>query len=388
MGAIDHIEQRAIAAAALQSIDIAPPRAIAAARRLTNPRPLTDLELGYLDAMARRARDSVTRDLAGGHWHAYTSAAVTKQRTRDVSRKLARVDQVLGDQLYSAAVTAMREALRHAGVKAIVRARSKAMRAAIDAEGLTDEVLHAIRVDADELLDRAFEAYGITAREWMRLSAVKRRSLIAQMYDLSEGELTDPGAERRIKASSVILVGVLLGIARRALTNVHPGEDLEIDVPFGAVRVAMKVEQGGEAQPSNSALGVEVRRPQRTVTEELLSKAVDLSRPTPDLDALASGDAINVPSFLGGDEPTLVARYEWIHGFWGEPPTVFGPHLALDRLEYTDESRGTLLAADPNEWPHVQIYEAGDHDGCTCNEVVTWEPVGNQVLINKLGGPF
>jgi hypothetical protein len=304
-----------------------------------------------------------------------------------VSKKLARLDQRLGDQLYSAAVTTMREALKRAGVKAIVRARSKTMRAAVDRDGLTDTVLAAIGVNADELLDRAFDAYGYDARQWMRLTAAKRRALIAEMYDLAD-DLDDPGADRRTEAATAVLVGILLAMARNALSSTTPAAEPIVDVPFGAVRVAMRVEQGWDVQPSRSALGVDVVAPRRSVTEELLAHAIDLARPTPDLDALARGDAVNVPVALGGTRPTLVARYEWVHGFWGEPATSFGPHERLDGVEYTDEDRGFKLAADPGEFPYVPVYAPGDHDHCTCNEIVTWEPVGNQVLINKPGGPF
>lgn len=393
----DHAEQRIIACAALRYARFAPPIAVAHAHRLVNPYPLTDLELAFFDSCARNARDNITRDLAGRRWDPHVAAAVTKTRTRDVSRQLARLEQRLGDQLYSAAVTTMREALKRAGVKAIVRARSKTMRAAVDREGLTDAILAAIHVNADELLDRAFEAYGFDAAQWIEMAAVKRTELIAKMYGLSAAELQDPAIARRAKEAGVLLVSILLDLARGALPTTTPAEEPHVVLPFGAIRLAMRVEQGWIAQPSASPLGVEVLRPAYTVTEELLSRAIDLSRPLPDLDALARGDAVNVPVELGGEPPTLVARYQWRHAFWGEPVThEFPPHADLDGVEYTDETRGFLLAADPAEWPYVPTYEPGDHDGCTCYEDVLWEPqaegtrepVGNQVLIEKRGGPF
>jgi hypothetical protein len=183
----------------------------------------------------------------------------------------------------------------------------------------------------------------------------------------------------------------MLGLAREALSTTTPAEEPRIEVPFGAVRVAMRMNEGWTAQPSGNALGVEVRAPTKSVTETMLAHAIDLSRPTPDLDALARGDAINVPSDLGGEEPTLIARYVWRHAFYGEPPKEFGPHADLDGVEATDDTMGRVYAAPPDEWPYVFQYEPGDHDGCTCELETTWEPeavgtrepVGNQVLIPK-----
>jgi hypothetical protein len=167
--ALDWPKQRLVAAGALRAAEllvVEPNRGLRAARRLMDPRPLIGSELAQLDEWTRGERYPLEKDLAGRSWPILAAAEVVRGRQRDLGKKLARIDQRLADRLYAAAVTTMREALKRAGVKAKVRARNRAKdaQAQLDEIGMTDAVLAAINVRADELLDRSFEAYGVDAR--------------------------------------------------------------------------------------------------------------------------------------------------------------------------------------------------------------------------------
>jgi hypothetical protein len=373
---LDFAEQRILAAGALRAALLLehPGSTISAARRLVDPRPLSGVELARLDEWTRAERDPLTRDLAGRAWPILAAVEVTRARQRDLAKKLAQIDQRLADKLYAAAVSTMREALRRAGVKAKVRAKNRAKdtQARLDAEGMTDPVLAAINVRADELLDRAFEAYGVDAEEWISEANKRRRKAVARAWDLDEVDVDDPNEDNRGALAAALLVGLLLGRARGALSTTTPAKEPTVSVPFAAVRTAMRVRDG--ATPLPGATGLTTVPPARDPVEAMIKGAAERATPLPDLEAIARGEEI--PVDLSGVVPTLVPTYEWVHGYFGEPNAPFEPHLLLDGATYTEETRGEVLAKDPGEFPEGNLlWSVDDHDSCTCYEVVTWEPV-------------
>lgn len=332
-------------------------RTVTAAARLAHPHPLGDDEIAWLDEVAREQRGRVGKDLAGFRWP--MTAAVSRRRLQRLSSDLAALDKRLGDRLYAAAVVAYRDALRRAGVKAQVRAknRGKAAQAALDAEGMTDVVLAAINVAPDELLDRAFDAYGVSAADWIKASNKKRAELIAATFDNSDVEEDDPPADHRAEEAALLLAALLLGRARQQLGVTKPGEPVTVAVPFADVRTALRVRDGWRVLPTVTA-----GPPRATET-------TDFTLVPPPSDA--------IEELLGRAAPqdqTFTRFYEWVHGYFGEPKTAFGPHLDLDGAQYDDQTRADVLAADPGEWPFVAQYAVDDHDDCTCYEVITYEP--------------
>lgn len=377
LAGLDFPEQRLVAAGALRAAEILEltPARLAAALRLTDPRPLDGETLVTLDRWAREERDPLERDLAGRRWPILASPSVVRNRQRDLGKKLARIDQRLADRLYAGAVTTMREALKRAGIKAKVRARNRGNEAKeqLDLVGMTDPVLAAINVRADELLDRSFEAYGTDALDWVKSANRDRRKAIARSWDIDERDLDDHNGDHRAELAVALLVGLLLGRARGALAHTIPGKEPTVSVPFQVVRTAMRVREG--AQPTSDAKGVHIVAPKQSETEGLMRQAAERATPLPDLEALAAG--VDVPVDLEGVVPTLVQHFEWVHGYFGEPASPFEPHLMLDGAEYTEETRDFVLAKDPNEWPEGNsIWSVDDHDSCTCYEIVTWEPAG------------
>jgi hypothetical protein len=372
--ALDWPKQRLVAAGALRAAEllvVEPNRGLRAARRLMDPRPLIGSELAQLDEWTRGERYPLEKDLAGRSWPIL--AEVVRGRQRDLGKKLARIDQRLADRLYAAAVTTMREALKRAGVKAKVRARNRAKdaQAQLDEIGMTDAVLAAINVRADELLDRSFEAYGVDARDWISTANRARRKAIAQSWEIDPDDLDDPDEGNRTEQAAAVLLVLLLGRARAALATTSPAVEPVVQVPFALVRTAMRVRDGATALPGPK--GIQLMPATKDPVAAMTKQAATLATPLPDLEALARGE--EVPVDLAGVVPALVKTYEWAHAYFGEPKTPFEPHLALDGEIYTEETRDMVLAKDPSEWPEgAYQWSVDDHDSCTCYEIVTWEP--------------
>jgi hypothetical protein len=61
--------------------------------------------------------------------------------------------------------------------------------------------------------------------------------------------------------------------------------------------------------------------------------------------------------------------YEW---FVGAPNRPFDPHQDLDGQPFSSFD-DEVLAADTSEFPFVDHYFPGDHDGCQCDFAPTME---------------
>jgi hypothetical protein len=68
-----------------------------------------------------------------------------------------------------------------------------------------------------------------------------------------------------------------------------------------------------------------------------------------------------------GNEGMGIESYTWIHGF---TPNPFEPHVDLDGVEFANWTDEALLNND--EWPDVDYFIPGDHDGCSCDFAVNW----------------
>jgi hypothetical protein len=92
----------------------------------------------------------------------------------------------------------------------------------------------------------------------------------------------------------------------------------------------------------------------------------DLAATTEPVGQISTGDSVT--SYLE-DAGTETAGYEWIHG---SPLKPFEPHEDLDGTQFTDWTDDALTNGD--DWPPVPYFVPGDHEGCTCDYLVLWEP--------------
>jgi hypothetical protein len=115
-------------------------------------------------------------------------------------------------------------------------------------------------------------------------------------------------------------------------------------VPFGMVRKALRI-AGGTQHPAadasfDSTVAVEI--PSGVTSGPLVSQTLS-------------------------DNDVSVDKYTWVHGF---TPNPFEPHEDLNGVEFdswTDE-----ILANQGDWPDVDFYAPGDHDGCTCDFEISW----------------
>jgi hypothetical protein len=373
LAGFDHGEQRVIASAAQRWQSRyqvgGTERALYAAARLAIPVPLSADEVAWCDEVARSEPDHrhLSKDLAGRRWP--RTAAVSRSRMRKLSRDLAVIDQRLGDRLYAIAVTATRDALRRAGVKAVVRAKNRGKTAALETDGLTPAVLAAIGTSPDELLDRAFLSLQDEAEAQIVASNRQRARAIADAFDVDPDDLEDdPQGDQRAKWAAALLAAGLLRRARAALSTAAEfarrllgrGEGpIPVPVPFVEVRTAMRVRDGWQV--------IQDIRPGPNLTPEA---DAGITLVPPEHGSSAIDDLLGRAT--GGAQ--FIRLYTWVHSYFGEPAKPFPPHEALDGAEYDDDTRAEVLAADPSEWPYVAVYSVEDHDDCRCWELITYEP--------------
>lgn len=297
------------------------------------------------------------------------TAAVTvaPHRLARMSARVARLDRLMLTELHASANLAFAEAMRQAGVKITTRARRGSAKAAAAwdvADGrITPALLAAVGVTEQELLDRRFDTFGAAAAATIATRMRQQIRATAQALGLdpddTENEYADD-IDQRAAAAAAFLVLALGIIARAALSGhtITPATtkgEYSGPVPFGIVRGAWNIAATRAVPPDLSNLG-----------------------PGPaDLDAIreafARAGRTLVADLLAREQVTVIERSTWETG---DPARPFDPHQRLgeEGASWLGDDRGDILAADPGEFPYVEEYEPGDHDGCECLISVSYEP--------------
>ena len=79
---------------------------------------------------------------------------------------------------------------------------------------------------------------------------------------------------------------------------------------------------------------------------------------------------IGTGSTIGGflqDAGAQTSSYEWEHGPSTDP---FDPHEEIDGEEFSTFTDDILI--NTGDWPPVQYFLPGDHNGCLCNATPLW----------------
>lgn len=132
----------------------------------------------------------------------------------------------------------------------------------------------------------------------------------------------------------------------------EPWGDLDPNglVPAGLVRDTLAI--AGGTDPGTTMQGMD----DRSSTED------------GPLGQIGTGDAV---SGLLTDAGAEVMSYEWVHGPAVHP---FDPHAELDGLTFSSFDDDSLANAD--DFPDAAYYTPGDHVGCTCDFMPTWDIPG------------
>lgn len=294
---------------------------------------------------------------------------VTAAVAMPMRAKLAKMSQVVNQtdrrtmlRLHSAATVALQEALRQAGVKLTVKARTKPARAALDAAAgrYTPAVLAAVGVTEQELLDKRFDTFENYAVALIATAERKKLAAAARAVGVDPGEVeAEYGAtiDKRALAAAGMMAASLGILARSALsghtiTAESAKGEFSGPVPFGIIRNAVTVASRGATVPLVDETG-----PGPAAVDELAGKLTDIG------------------SSLVEDLLDTVGVQVQLRSTWsvGDPDRPFEPHQNLDGVSWVD-TQPDELNADPGEFPYVDVYQPGDHDGCQCSLDTEYEP--------------
>lgn len=288
-------------------------------------------------------------------------------RLAKMSAKVNATDRRSMTRLHSAATVALREAMRQAGVKLTTRARTKTAReqaVIASAEGrMTTAVLAAYGVTEDELFSKRFDTLGAYATGILTTAERAKVRAAAQAVgidpDSAEKEYADE-IDRRATAAAGLLVASLGMLARSALA----GNPITVEttrgefsgpVPFSVVRQAFDVATRGTPTP-----GLDQAGPGPDQLDELATALRDVGQTL-------------VDDLLGQAGVSTAITSTWVHG---DPDRPFAPHEELDGVSW--ESGGdypdALYVDERGAWLDREMYEPGDHDGCTCTIETDWAP--------------
>ncbi len=302
--------------------------------------------------------------------------------------RLARARRDTAQRLLAGAEVALAEALRLAGVRAVSKARNKsrttaaAISEAWKARQPIGSHLAALGMTEDQLLSGAFTSYEEQAAEWLRALREQERSAIqAAGFD---PDVAVPGPESGNDpdlAAAGFLSAALLALARQRIMQggdptslAVPGE-VSGTVPAQLAAQALRVAQGTatvqratspDVLPTVHSFPTGRAAVQDYLTAEIRDRLAatlrDEATITDDPEARARlEDAI-------AEASTTTTEYVWTWGFYGQPSRPFEPHERLDGYITVDPEGDPNLYNDEG-WPEGNLYQPGDHLGCTCEWV-------------------
>lgn len=282
---------------------------------------------------------------------------------RDTGADLASIDRDLRARLQGAAEAAMDRALEKAGnrlknqnrlVAAGVTMRDHlrtvpAYQAAavLGPDGLADS-----GTTTDELLDGAWDTFGVQFKLWTKEDAHNAVAILAVLlgasFTVEQRLAVLAEIATRVDEAWVWLQNAMTEVGKRALfapqrsIEVTVGEWAQnVRIPPGVLREALAI--AGGASGIRGRLGV-------VIPSNLVPSG-----------GVATGDLImEALRQSGGD----IAGWQWMYG--AARRVEFPPHAALDGSLFQSFD-DALLANTTENWLGVDYFFPGDHDGCQCD---------------------
>lgn len=322
------------------------------------------------------------------------AVSITPARGRRLLARLARMRADVGRSLLSAADLAYDEAVRVGGIRVQSRSRrtGKAKQDAIAAAVQRGEPLEAwvaaIGMDRLELVANAFDTFRDHARAQLaryadRVHVLLDRVGVAPLEFMPTAYAVEDAVEMMVAGLTALARRRLLGgpeaimaavpRARPPVTFDLPGmpnpEDL-VRASARLVRQALAVSEGRGVVSFGATADelpvVDLVEGAKTLEQSIAERLVELFNP----EATPGGPGRVSLRTVTPTAPTTL--YVWRHGYYGDPPTDFEPHLALGDVDFTTEDRETDPGlANTESWPDGDFYQPGDHPGCTCE----WEVI-------------
>jgi len=298
-------------------------------------------------------------------------AAGRRRGVGQIGARLSGIERDLRARLQADANAVAARALERAGAKV----RSAASRRKIAAEmeqwpvaeipaNMGRAGVQMLGLNDEELLAGALGTFG--ARYAMQVqrgqeAAARAAADAVDGRDIDPDDLNETMEPARNHGWQVLAAGMGL-LLSRILYDPHPqappvGEfDAASVIPVGLIRASL-----------NAAGGAQVPVPQ---TVDDVSRLVDAFRPgdrsSEGMGATGGPDMTTIFSESLGIE--AVSR-TWVYGD-AVRSREFQPHNELDGLEFSDWDDPRL--ANDEDWPPVDYYIPGDHDGCMCDVEITF----------------
>lgn len=285
-----------------------------------------------------------------------------RERVAAANRVLARVTRArrdAGRELMGAARLAFAQAVKAAGVKVAGRAKGRGKSAAVQAQVATAigegrallPHLAAVGITEAELVQGQFDTLGVEARKALRRAVTEQAAALrAEGFAVPDGGLA---ADLTLDASDFmahVLESLLLDRLTEGNPLAPPAGEVTGDVPASLARQALDI-----------ALGDAQVTPASSITEAPM--VFPSGAPS-----LAEHLAGQMRDELDGGEAEV--ELEWVWGFYGDPAKPFEPHEQLSGL-VTSDPEGDERLANGEGWPDGDLFQPGDHDGCSCDWVPT-----------------
>lgn len=299
--------------------------------------------------------------------------AVTAAVAPRLGRVLATIDRDLLIQLQVAADDTVHRALERSGATLRRKAGSNTELAAKIRDVPNERVAFTLGrktsfagTTDDALLAASIAALGV---KWDTLTARAQgriRRLAAQNGDITESDLEEVAVkqERDRNAGWDVLAALLLAVASKKLFSPEKVEPLigEFDDAFtvqsGVIRQALARAGGAEGQAR-------------------LGGTVNAQLGTQPATGITSGTTTTELMATAG---LFVTSSTWQYNDVGQK--TFEPHLDLDGVDFVNWDDPALAVTPEGDWIGENFYAPGDHPGCMCDVIPSYEsvPVDDDLL--------
>jgi hypothetical protein len=296
-----------------------------------------------------------------------TAAARTGQAGR-VSKRLARIEGDLRAKVHAYLAALVERAVEKAGAKTRTNARrNQELTAAIGQVAnrlvcaqLGPAMVAALDIDDEELLTGVLVSGEAQVMAWMR-QAQDEALRLAERSGLAAGDIEAFQARQADDRAAAwgLLLAALVSVSRVRLFDPDP---IAPDVgEFDASPLPMAPIAAGLAR-AGGATGNVVTVPYAGTRIPAAIEGPD-GQPEP-------GGATTGPTEREALSSAGMALVSWT---WetGTPERPFEPHQNLDGLEFRSFFDDAL--SNPADWPPHPYFFAGDHPGCQCQQVPTFE---------------
>lgn len=310
---------------------------------------------------------------ANGLAAAGTANGPTEASIKRGNKQLSKIERELFDKLSTASNAAMSRALEKAGARIRTTVgRTAAGRAWCASHSntqlcflISNSMIAAAGLDEMTLLNEAWDSLEAEYGQYLEYADNQTINALAKMVGKTPEEFADLAKQLGDYAGEgwQTLRHGLNDQAVKYLSDAANELEVDTDVTEGAEIAKTRLVSPKIIKAAISRAGGALRHPSDDQMFDPVAPGHDVYA------GLTTGPAV---SSTLGDEGMAIESYTWVHGF---TPNPFEPHADLDGAEFTGWTDDILVNQD--EWPDVDYFIPGDHDGCSCDFTVNWSSAGS-----------